>query len=56
MSNPLIEPLICEDYIRYIDWEYQEFSDTDEFEYEETKYPKKSCSFFKKYFCFCLWC
>ena len=54
MKKKLIEPLICEDYIRYIDWEYEEYSDIDDFDYEETKYPKKSlCNFFKKYFCCC---
>lgn len=54
MRKPLNEPLICEDYIRYIDWEYEEYSDIDDYTFEETKYPKNSYSFFKKYFCCCL--
>ena len=56
MKKTLNEPLICEDYIRYVDWEYEEYSDIDDFEYEETKYPTKSVSFFKKYFLCCFQC
>jgi hypothetical protein len=55
MKKHLNEPLICEDYIRYIDWDYEEFSDMDDFIFEETNYPKKSNSCFKKYFC-CWFC
>lgn len=54
MKKTLNEPLICQDYIRYIDWDYEEFSDIDDFTFEETKYPEKpSPGFFKKYFCCC---
>lgn len=56
MKKCLNEPLICEDYIRYIDWNYEEHSDIDidDYNFEETKYPEKSQNFFKKYFCCCL--
>ena len=57
MKKTLNEPLICEDYIRYVDWEYEEYSDLDDYEYEETKFPEKqSCGFFKKYFLCCFQC
>ena len=53
-KKPLNEQLLFEDYIN---WDYEEYSDIDDdYEFEETKSPKKSDCFFKKIFCFCLMC
>jgi len=52
----LNEPLMCEDYIRYIDWEYEEHSesDIDDPAFEEQNIQKNHNEFFKNFFCCCL--